>query len=208
MNKRARNEKLLASILAALVEEFGIDAVAGKLADISGATQGNPYPSKWQQDQSKTNKKKITRFSGMKGMVEALPKEEKKRESLSVLAERFDEKRFLPTMGDVRHFVEMRGGSVRAKQRADAARSLLLLLSSMSVENLQKIIEADSYSGPSQLGPLADAIKDASVSIRSSATVEQRDELHGPEDSARKGEEGRENLQGKSNESHRSDKSG
>ncbi|WP_201446326.1 hypothetical protein [Burkholderia gladioli] len=168
MSKRISPDRLLASILKSLVEEFGVQQVREKLSEISSASSEKRVDDRL----SKRVVEKRPRLSGMIAMAEALSDESEKTRLIKDLASRFDNKTFLPSMGDVKHFVEMRGGSVRAKQRSDSARSLLLLLSSMSVESLKKIVAAESHSGPSQLGPLADAIKDAGASIRSNSEIE------------------------------------
>src|SRR5206468_2862492 len=80
-------------------------------------------------------------------------------ELLLQLAVRYDNKQFLPTVPDVREFLLMIGVEPEyMKDRKDAFRVLLRSLTALSLERLQQISNASRHSGPSQLGPLSDAI--------------------------------------------------
>lgn len=189
MRKRINTDRLLTLILQSLVEEFGVQQVRERLNKLSNASAEQEADDRSTKENSSTRPvEKRPRVSGMVAMAEALPDDSEKTKLIRDLASRFDNKTFLPSMGDVKHFAEMRGGSVRAKQRSDSARSLLLLLSSMNIENLQKIVTAESHSGPSQLGPLADAIKDRAAttrSIESDDRASERDDVKIKEDKSK-----------------------
>ena len=76
------------------------------------------------------------------------------------LAERFERKAFLPTFGDIAHFCQMYGIEVPAsKTRASAIPRVFKHIASMETEEIQRILDDGLFSGPSRLGPIADAIR-------------------------------------------------
>jgi hypothetical protein len=89
------------------------------------------------------------------------------KERLLTLAQLFEEKRFLPAGADVRNFFEAYGAPpVKVKTRQDAIPLIFRFLSSLSDQRLDRIINEGSFAGPSELGPIADAIKAKSLSMR------------------------------------------
>lgn len=89
------------------------------------------------------------------------------KESLLALAQLFEEKRFLPAAADIRNLFEAYGAApAKVKSRQDAIPVIFRFLSSLSEERLDRIIKEGSFAGPSELGPIADAIKAKSVSMR------------------------------------------
>ena len=77
------------------------------------------------------------------------------------LAVRFESKEFLPTFGDIRNFCQMYGIDVPAsKTRASAIpRVFKFIANDMDAAEVQKILDYGMFSGPSRLGPIADAIR-------------------------------------------------
>lgn len=103
-------------------------------------------------------------------IVSKLDVEESRKALLMELADQFESKRFLPGIGDVRNFLEMRGKtSGGLTQRANAFRQVLNALLNTPSDGLEKMVRTTGHSGPSQLGPLSDAIKSARATVRSSA---------------------------------------
>jgi len=83
-----------------------------------------------------------------------------KKQRLLVLARLFDEKRFLPAMGDIRNLFEAYGAElVKIGTRQNAIPPIFQFLSSMSEDRLDRIVNEGAFSGPSELGPIAEAIK-------------------------------------------------
>ena len=84
-----------------------------------------------------------------------------KKSSVCALAERFERKDFLPTLGDIRNFCDMYGIDVPAsKTRASAIpRVFKFLANEMEADEVQRILDYELFSGPSRLGPIADAIR-------------------------------------------------
>ena len=76
------------------------------------------------------------------------------------LAERFESKDFLPTFGDIANFCRTNGlETPKAKTRASAIPRIFKFMSTMDPSRIQAILDVDMYSGPSKLGPIADAIR-------------------------------------------------
>lgn len=84
-----------------------------------------------------------------------------KQVAVIALAERFERKAFLPSFGDVVNFCETYGIDVPASRtRANAIpRVFKFLANEMEVGEVQSILDYEMYSGPSRLGPIADAIR-------------------------------------------------
>lgn len=135
--------------LRLLVQQYGIAEVRRRLSTIIGP-RGGSHLRRSARDYA----------TGMN-----LPSDQKER--LLTFAQLFEEKRFLPTAADIRNFFDAYGaGPAKVKTRRDAIPLIFRFLSSLSDERLDRIINEGSFTGPSELGPIADAIKAKSVSMR------------------------------------------
>ena len=77
-------------------------------------------------------------------------------------AERFQNKTFLPTMGDVRHFCEVHGITPpSSSSRSSAIPRVFQFLSTRNADEIEAILNGGMFSGPARLGPIADAIREA-----------------------------------------------
>jgi hypothetical protein len=149
-------ETLLNALLQTLVEEWGHEQVAAALAR-TAASSDDPLA------QRPPNQK--LRPSGKGGKPSATVQIERaalrgeQRDALLQLAVRYDSKQFLPSVADVREFLIMMGERpVDMRDRKEAFRVLLRNLMQLPVERLQQLANTALHSGPSQLGPLSDAI--------------------------------------------------
>lgn len=76
------------------------------------------------------------------------------------LAKRFESKDFLPTFGDIANFCQTNGlETPKSRTRANAIPRIFKLMSTLESSRIQVILDAEMYSGPSKLGPIADAIR-------------------------------------------------
>lgn len=83
-----------------------------------------------------------------------------KRAPVIELARRFDQKSFLPTTGDIANFCQVyRLDKPASKSRASAIPRVFKYIASMDVGGIQRILDEGMFSGPSRLGPIADAIR-------------------------------------------------
>jgi hypothetical protein len=144
------SKKLMHSMLKVLVQEWGRAEVEAALMNLDDMSLDS--------SESFHVKKKSTR-------LRAVEQVERSRflgpyQSLLIdLAAKYDRKEVLPTTADVREFLMMMGQRPgNMKDRSDAFRKLLVLLSEVPRDRVEKLIATASHSGPSQLGPLSDAI--------------------------------------------------
>lgn len=151
-----RKGSLLKSLLIALVREWGHAHVMAALVGLKDSAETtNVKP--------RSDKKKSS-------PVEILERTEipaDKRELLLELTKRFMEKNFLPALNDVKIFLEIKGvETLTLKHRSDAYKKVLASLLDESVEQLKELVDSRSYSGPSRLGPLSDAIRESGALLR------------------------------------------
>lgn len=164
MTEKKNKYRLLMSLLAPLLREWGYDTVQQCVAEVHAEqAKENLLP-----ESHKPKPTKDYRRPNAVEMIERLDVSVDRKEPLRQLAARFDAKTFLPTASDVRHFLEMRGqdpGPV--KQRQDAFRKVIYTLQGMADDELILLITSGTHAGPTQLGPLSDAIKATSIAVRS-----------------------------------------
>ena len=92
------------------------------------------------------------------------------REPLGELASRFDDRSFLPTIGDVRNFLlfcDYEGTT--PKNRGAAAPCVFKLLARMDPARVASICAERMFSGPANMLPIAEAIGEASTGVRPSS---------------------------------------
>lgn len=157
MEKKILRDDLLSSLLRVLVDEWGYESVRDRLDTLSVINEAQPMEvSRGKKQRSGGNAEKPT--ASMLAAKISLPQEQKYL--IQNLAERYDSKLFLPTAGDIRYFFEIHGEAApSSKQRSEAFRRVLKVLSSMQENALRKLIEDDAHGGPSRLGPLSEAIR-------------------------------------------------
>ena len=79
---------------------------------------------------------------------------------IAELAKRFDSKSFLPAFGDIRHFCDIYGVDTPASRtRISAIPRVFKRIATLEAADIQRIIDEGHFSGPSRLGPIADAIR-------------------------------------------------
>lgn len=163
MTEKKSKHPLLMSLLAPLLREWGYDTVRQCLTE----AQAEQAKKDLSLAAHKRKPAKEHRRPNAVEMAERLDAAVDQKEPLRALAARFDAKTFLPTASDVRHFLEMRGqdpGPV--KQRQDSFRKVLNVLLSMADDELMLLQTSGTHAGPTQLGPLSDAIKATSATVR------------------------------------------
>ena len=76
------------------------------------------------------------------------------------IAERFQCKSFLPTLGDIANFCQIHGLDIPAsKTRASAVPRVFKFIATLDSPRIRGILDDGMFSGPSKLGPIADAIR-------------------------------------------------
>ena len=152
-------------ILRPIVREHGLGSVLEALSKIASEYEAQPAPLLVVNGTDKSAKpKKVRKRAPKPTAIEYAAKMElpsDKQSAVVALAERFERKDFLPTFGDVVNFCENYGIDVPASRtRANAIpRVFKFLANEMEADKVQSILDYEMYSGPSRLGPIADAIR-------------------------------------------------
>lgn len=143
---------LLIKLLQTLVDEWGHENVARALASTDVSLKG---PAEGAGPRSS---KKRVRLSATE-QIQRSALEGEQKEVLLHLAARYDQKLFLPSVADVREFLIMMGTRpIGMKDRTQAFRVLLGSLRQLPVARLRQLAQTALHSGPSELGPISDAI--------------------------------------------------
>ena len=151
--------------LRPIVQEHGLGSVLEALGKIASEYEGQSAPLLAVNGADKQVKSKKARKRAPKpNAAEYAAKMElspDKQTAVVALAERFERKAFLPSFGDVVNFCENYSIDVPASRtRANAIpRVFKFLANEMEAGEVQSILEYEMYSGPSRLGPIADAIR-------------------------------------------------
>lgn len=155
-------DQLVAS-LRALVREHGLDQVSRSLDDI-GTTLGD-HPDKAESGADRSSQTAEVKKIRKKHRVTALERvarmdlSQDKTDVVTELARRFDEKSFMPTFGDIAHFCNLYNvDEPLSKSRASAIPRVFRTIAAMEVEEIKRMLDYGMFSGPSRLGPIADAI--------------------------------------------------
>jgi hypothetical protein len=156
-------QRLLKSLLSALVDEWGYKQVELALTQLvaeAGSGERGAADFAKRPKTSKTSKLRAI------DQVSRANVPEPQARLLEGLARRFDERRFLPSQSDVREFLLLLGERhAPIKDRSDSFRVILRKLLTLSLEHLDQLANSALHSGPSQLGPLSDAISAAASSL-------------------------------------------
>ncbi|MGC8477850.1 MAG: hypothetical protein ACP5NP_15980 [Acetobacteraceae bacterium] len=149
------DEKLL-DHLQALVDEWGFERVAANLRQVGtrrSPAKADPKPrGKLRPPPAPRGPRALAQLlrAHLPGEQEGL---------LRTLAERFDNKTFLPSIADVRELLAMLGEDTPLpKDRAGAFRLVLRALSRLPPAQIRDLAASPRFSGPAQLGPLSEAI--------------------------------------------------
>lgn len=149
-------ETFLNRLLQTLVDEFGCEAVRAALTKLTGTVAGSSTETLITAAGLPPRKKAKPSATDL---VERCALEGDQRAALLKIALRYENKQFLPRVSDVREFLIMKGETpINMKDRREAFRILLRSLVQLPVERLEKLATTALHSGPSQLGPLSDAI--------------------------------------------------
>ena len=153
----------LVTSLRELVREHGLDQVTRSLNEIrstpavdSARAERTAGPAGQMVPANRSRKR---RTATALEQVTRLEMSEEKSEAVVELARRFDKKSLMPTFGDIARFCRLYDVSEPAsKSRASAIPRVFQAIASMEVEDIQRMLDDGMFSGPSRLGPIADAI--------------------------------------------------
>ena len=164
------SESGLRSALHRLIQDHGYSEVQRGLRELkpSGLPRKNLRRSK--KDETLSSNRATTkpkRHSSRVTAPEYVAKAEissENRPLVDELSRRFENKSFLPTFGDVSNFCQIYGiDEPASRSRAGAIPRLFKFLAAMEIDEIRRILDNGMFSGPSRLGPIADAIRRSAV---------------------------------------------
>lgn len=148
--------------LRSMIDQHGIDRVAQAFREVrSSSGQSKAAKQNWPPRSHGTG-------SGKKGRTKVDAPEyvakmdvpADNRWAITELARRFRSRAFLPTFGDISDFCAVYGiEEPKSKSRASAVPRVFKFLAAMDAEEVKRIVHDELYSGPTRLGPIADAIR-------------------------------------------------
>ena len=149
--------------LRSMVRRYGFEQVVQSLHEIglsergAGSSEQNAVSRNLSDVESSGRRKPKVTATGYVAKMD-LPAE--KEPAVADLARRFEDKAFLPSFGDIANFCRNYGiAEPASKSRASAIPRVFKHLAAMDTDEVQSIIDHGYYSGPSRLGPIADAIR-------------------------------------------------
>jgi hypothetical protein len=165
----ASSKALLVELLQVIVRNLGRETVLLELERLgddnfqkTASAAGRPRAV-----QVGPRKPRLRKARSAVQQVELLGEARIGRDAFFLIATKYDQKKFLPTLSDVREFLAMRGGERRAvKDRWQGFALVLEILKEMTPGHLEDLANSDNFSGPLQLAPLSSAIKAAGEARR------------------------------------------
>ena len=156
-------EAILKDILRSLVSQYGFERVDRSLKDIriSDPQLDNSRQSEMPNKNGKASnpKRRRARVTAPQ-YIAKMDISPERVSAVSELANRFEDKSFLPTVGDIRNFCKVYGiAEPASKSRASAIPRVFKFIVAMEADDAQEILDYGMFSGPSRLGPIADAIR-------------------------------------------------
>ena len=147
--------KYLKDMLCLMVDRHGPEQVGRALREVVSAHRRKNSNKKKASPKSNAKAKKKTAPEYVAKMD--LPSE--KKPAMAELAKRFEEKNFLPRFGSIREFCRIyRIVEPASKSRVSALPRIFKFIATMETSKIQRILDDGMFSGPSRLGPIADAI--------------------------------------------------
>lgn len=155
------NERNLKSELSSMVRIYGIDRVFRSLEEIrtSNVTADVVDPGRSRERRHPKTGRSRARPTAL-DYIDRMDVATTKKAALVELGRRFQNKTFLPNFGDIRNFCQIYGIEEPAsKSRTSAMPRIFKFIAAMSVGDIRRMVDEDMFSGPSQLGPIAEAIR-------------------------------------------------
>lgn len=160
-------EDRLSEGLRAMVLEHGMRRVERTLGEIRRSGADNAAADRSTANEDRTHKPSPGRSKREKASasryVSKLEVPDETRRILEEVAVRYEEKVFLPTSGEIRNFCSIRGIEVPvSSSRVSAVPRIFKHLAELDSQELRAILQEGSFSGPTRLAPIADAIRRSS----------------------------------------------
>ena len=155
--------KKVEDALLPIVRRYGFDSVHKALHEIGTievqCTKRKQHNQATKSDMPVKSAKRNYKPTAVEYVLKMQIPMEKKPVLLEI-AQRFQGKCFLPTSGDISNFCRIYGiDEPASKTRSNAIPRVFKLIATMELDDIQRILDAGMFSGPSKLGPIADAIR-------------------------------------------------
>ena len=149
--------------LRSMIDQYGIDQVTKAFQEARGSCS-QPKATKRRQSPRKQEagirKKQSRTNANVPEYVAKMEVPANNKAAIKELAQRFQEGAFLPTFADISDFCMVHGiEEPKSKSRASAVPRVFKFLAAMDAEDVMRIVDVNLYSGPTRLGPIADAIR-------------------------------------------------
>ena len=160
-------DKELRTALSSMIERFGFERVSRTLREMETdqvkQKTRRADPAKRAPNNGSGNKRRVSAVEYVRTM--ALPAE--RAEVIGRAAKEFERRTFLPTVGDVRSFCEVYGiEEPRSKTRTSGIPRIFKFLVTMNAAEVKTMLDDRMFSGPAELGPIADAIRSRAKEMR------------------------------------------
>ena len=162
----------LRAALGSMVEQYGFKTVSRVLHEMEASDPG-PNSGRKAKAQARPQRKNGRRIKRRLSAVDFVQSMEVPTERAAVVrraAEEFERRVFLPTLNDLRSFCEAYGiEEPRSRSRASGIPRIFRFLVTMAVADVERMLDDRVFSGPAELGPIADAIRDKAKEYREAA---------------------------------------
>ncbi len=148
--------------LRSMIDQYGVDRVAQAFREVRGSCS---QPKAAKQNRVSRNQetgagKKARTKVDVPEYVAKMEVSADNRSAITELAKRFQDGAFLPTFGDISDFCAVYGiEEPKSKSRASAVPRVFKFLAAMDAADVMRIVSDELYSGPTRLGPIAEAIR-------------------------------------------------
>ena len=158
-------------VLGRMVKQYGFKAVSRVLHEMKAEYDGgSSKPEGGRRSRPRAGRRPKQRLSAV-DYVQAMAVPADQAAIVRRAAEEFEQKAFLPTLGDMQSFCDVFGiEEPRSKSRASGIPRIFRFLVTMDVAEVERILDEQVFSGPVTLGPIADAIRDKAKEHREAGT--------------------------------------
>ena len=152
----------LQAALRPIVEQYGYASVNQALREMKSTQSRIGNRGENLRPENIPSKKKKRSLSAVE-YVEKMDLPSDRKSILVQAAEQFQNRLFLPTIGDIRNFWSVyRVEAQMPSSRAVGIPRIFKFMSSMDPKEVARILNAKAFSGPAKLGPIAEAIENLS----------------------------------------------
>lgn len=158
--------------LGLIVGQYGFDTVAQALHEMKTSDIGPDVRRETRPPRRirRTRRGPSKRWRSAVEYVMAMDVPAERAAVVRRAAEEFERRLFLPTVGEVRSFCEAYGiDEPKSKSRVNGIPRIFKFLVTLEAADVERILDDRLFSGPVELGPIADAIRDKAKRDRKEA---------------------------------------